>query len=153
MFFDAVKGEKPFGATRTPRLYGVGERTFLPSGFSPFDPLFRQPPLLPPPTQTFSSWKGRFLFFKRYPAASTAPFNSSSREFCRTTRLTKTEGDARKPIPQNESPERHESRCLLKPICDGQAWCTLCTNSDLPRFAYRATVGILLGAFFLKLFF
>ena len=25
------------------------------------------------------------------------------------------------PLSQSESPERHESRCLLKPICDGQA--------------------------------
>jgi len=34
--FDAsAKGEQPFGATRTPRLYGVGERTFLPIWFLP----------------------------------------------------------------------------------------------------------------------
>ena len=30
-----AKGEQPFGATRTPRLYGVGERTFLPIWFLP----------------------------------------------------------------------------------------------------------------------
>ena len=43
-----------------------------------------------------------------------APINSDLPRFAQ-------HGSTLVPLSQSESPERHESRCLLKPICDGQA--------------------------------
>ena len=63
---------------------------------------------------TRKGWTEKPVLSLASPYRSFRPTNSDLPRFAQ-------HGSTLVPLSQSESPERHESRCLLKPICDGQA--------------------------------
>ena len=97
---------------------------FSPSGFSPLEPPF-------PSNLSFAATHSNFcgtpltpFIFQESSYSLPQPFSAggSFHLFCHTqARVEFVIGSSG--FPAKDCPERHKSRCPLKPICDGQAPC------------------------------